>query len=157
MTSRLQVGDVAPEFTLTDDTGQQVSLADYRGRRAIVYFYPAALTPGCTTQACDFRDSIASLSGAGYTVLGVSRDLPEKLLRAKQKDDLNFPLLSDPDRSVHEAYGTWGEKSMYGKTVVGVIRSTFVIDENGVITLPLYNVKATGHVASLRKKLGLAA
>jgi peroxiredoxin Q/BCP len=121
----------------------------------ILYFYPEALTSGCTKQACDFRDSLNSLKSAGYTVIGVSRDAPAKLDKFATVETLNFPLLSDPDRAVHELYATWGEKSMYGKTVTGVIRSTFVIDEAGVITLPLYNVKATGHVASLRKKLGL--
>ncbi|CAN5398949.1 thioredoxin-dependent thiol peroxidase [soil metagenome] len=152
---RLDAGTAAPDFTLLDQDGSPVSLKDYRGQRVILYFYPEAMTPACEGQACDFRDNINSLKSAGYAVLGVSRDLPEKLLRAKQKDGLNFPLLSDPDHAVHEAYGTWGEKSLYGKTVVGVIRSTFVIDENGIITLPLYSVKAKGHVAMLRKKLGI--
>ena len=152
---RLDAGTAAPDFTLLDQDGAPVSLKDYRGQRVILYFYPEAMTPACEGQACDFRDNLNSLKSAGYAVLGVSRDLPEKLLRAKQKDGLNFPLLSDPDHAVHEAYGTWGEKSLYGKTVVGVIRSTFVIDENGVITLPLYSVKAKGHVAMLRKKLGI--
>ena len=121
----------------------------------ILYFYPAAMTPGCTTQACDFRDNLNSLKSAGYTVLGVSQDDPAKLAEFEQSDGLNFPLLSDPDLAVHERYGAWGEKSLYGKTVIGVIRSTFVLDEEGVITHALYNVKATGHVAMLRKKLGL--
>lgn len=119
----------------------------------ILYFYPAAMTPGCTTQACDFQDNIASLIAHGYRVIGVSRDEPAKLATFAERDALTYPLLSDPDRTVHELYGAWGDKSMYGKTVVGVIRSTFVIDENGTITLALYNVKATGHVAMLRKKL----
>lgn len=154
---RLDAGSVAPDFTLQDENGTPVSLHDYRGQKVILYFYPEAMTPGCEAQACDFRDNLNSLKSAGYAVLGVSRDLPEKLLRAKQKESLNFPLLSDPDRAVHEAYGTWGEKSMYGKTVVGVIRSTFVIDEQGVLTQALYSVKAKGHVAMLRKKLGLDA
>ena len=155
MTDRLEAGAAAPAFTLTDQHGASVSLADLKGQKVILYFYPEAMTPGCTTQACDFRDNLNSLKSAGYAVLGVSRDKPEKLAKFENVDQLNFPLLSDPDRAVHELYGVWGEKSMYGKTVVGVIRSTFVIDENGVITMPLYNVKATGHVASLRKKLGL--
>ena len=156
MGDRLSPGDTAPDFTLPDDTGSTVTLADLRGGKVIVYFYPEALTEACTKQACDFRDSFNSLKSAGYTVIGISRDEPAKLDEFAKVESLNFPLLSDPDRAVHELYGTWGEKSMYGKTVTGVIRSTFVIDENGVITLPLYNVKATGHVASLRKKLKLA-
>jgi len=157
MSTRLEAGAAAPGFTLKDQTGASVSLADLKGQKVILYFYPEALTEACTKQACDFRDSLNSLKSAGYTVVGVSRDEPEKLAKFAERDGLNFTLLSDPDRVAHELYGVWGEKSMYGKTVVGVIRSTFVIDENGVITLPLYNVKATGHVASLRKKLGLAA
>ncbi len=157
MSARLEAGSPAPDFTLLDQDGKTVSLSDYRGKKVIVYFYPEALTEACQKQACDFRDNLGSLASAGYVVLGVSRDDPAKLAEAVATDGLNFTLLSDPDRTAHEAYATWGEKSMYGKTVVGVIRSTFVIDENGIITLPLYNVKATGHVASLRKKLGLAA
>ena len=154
---RLEAGSAAPQFTLLDQDGESVSLSDYRGQKVILYFYPEAMTPACEGQACDFRDNLNSLNSAGYAVLGVSRDVPEKLLRAKQKDGLNFPLLSDPDHSVHEEYGTWGEKSLYGKTVVGVIRSTFVVDENGILTEALYSVKAKGHVAMLRKKLGLDA
>jgi peroxiredoxin Q/BCP len=157
MTDRLTAGAVAPEFTLTDQDGASVSLSDFRGKKVILYFYPEALTEACQKQACDFRDNLGALAAAGYVVLGVSRDEPEKLAQAVATDGLTFTLLSDPDRAVHEAYGTWGEKSMYGKTVVGVIRSTFVIDEEGRISLPMYNVKATGHVAMLRKKLGLAA
>ncbi|MGX5680723.1 thioredoxin-dependent thiol peroxidase [Schumannella luteola] len=157
MTDRLEAGASAPDFTLVDQDGSPVSLHDYRGQKVILYFYPEALTEGCQKQACDFRDNLNSLKAAGYTVLGVSRDDPAKLTKAVETDHLNFTLLSDPDRTVHEAYGTWGEKSMYGKTVVGVLRSTFVIDEQGVIQQALYNVKATGHVAMLRKKLGLAA
>jgi len=155
--SRLEAGDIAPDFTLTDQDGDQVALAELRGRQVILYFYPEASTPGCTKEACDFRDNLASLASAGYAVLGVSRDQPAKNKRFAEEEHLTFPLLSDPDRAVHEAYGVWGEKSMYGKTVVGVIRSTFVIDEEGRIRLAQYNVKATGHVAALRKKLGLAA
>jgi peroxiredoxin Q/BCP len=154
---RLEPGAVAPAFTLTDQNGTAVSLAGLQGRKVILYFYPEADTPGCTTEACDFRDNMASLQGAGYTVYGVSRDDLPKLQKFAAGHELGFPLLSDPDRAVHELYGAWGEKSLYGKPVTGVIRSTFVIDEQGVITLALYNVKATGHVASLRKKLGLAA
>lgn len=153
--SRLTTGTPAPEFTLLDQDGAEVSLSDFRGQKTIVYFYPEADTPGCTTQACDFRDNLNSLAGAGYQVLGVSRDKPAKLAAFKENQHLTFPLLSDPDKTVHEAYATWGEKSLYGKIVTGVIRSTFVLDENGVITHALYNVKATGHVASLRKKLGI--
>ncbi len=156
MTERHDAGAAAPAFTLPDQHGKPVSLSDFRGGKVIVYFYPEALTEACTKQACDFRDSFNSLKSAGYKVIGISRDEPAKLDEFAKVESLNFPLLSDPDRAVHELYGTWGEKSMYGKTVTGVIRSTFVIDENGVITLPLYNVKATGHVASLRKKLKLA-
>ena len=153
MTNRLDAGTTAPGFTLLDQDGTSVSLSDFAGSKVVLYFYPEAATPGCTTQACDFRDNLNSLKSAGYQVIGISRDAPEKLKNFQTGDHLNFPLLSDPDRTVHEAYAVWGEKSLYGKTVVGVIRSTFVLDENGVITLPLYNVKATGHVASLRKKL----
>ena len=123
MTTRLQAGDAAPDFTLPTDTGEQVSLAGLRGRKVIVYFYPAASTPGCTTEACDFRDNINSLKSAGYQVLGVSKDAPEALRRFKDEQGLNFPLLSDPDMTVHRAYAVWGEKSLYGKTVVGVLRS----------------------------------
>jgi len=155
--TNLAKGDAAPDFTLLDQDEHPVSLSDFRGRRVILYFYPAAQTPGCTTQACDFRDSLASLQGAGYTVLGLSRDLPEKLRAFRDSDGLTFPLLSDADHAVHEAYGAWGEKQNYGKTVTGVLRSTFVIDEEGTIAEALYNVKATGHVARLRKTLGLAA
>ena len=153
MGERLDAGTTAPGFTLLDQDGSQVSLSDFAGQKVVLYFYPEAATPGCTTQACDFRDNLNSLKAAGYTVVGISRDAPAKLKQFQTGDHLNFPLLSDPDRAVHEAYGVWGEKLLYGKTVIGVIRSTFVLDEKGVIVLPLYNVKATGHVASLRKKL----
>ncbi|PXA72705.1 thioredoxin-dependent thiol peroxidase [Cryobacterium arcticum] len=153
--SRLAAGDTAPNFTLTDQDGRSVSLADYRGQKVVVYFYPAAMTPGCTTQACDFRDNLGSLAAAGYQVLGLSKDTPAKLKAFAENDHLTFPLLSDEDLTVHNAYGAWGEKNSYGKTVTGVLRSTFVLDEAGVVTLALYNVKATGHVAMLRKKLGL--
>jgi thioredoxin-dependent peroxiredoxin len=157
MSERLEQGQTAPEFTLPDETGKRVSLADFRGEKVIVYFYPAASTPGCTTEACDFRDNINSLKSAGYQVLGVSKDGPEALQKFRDEQGLNFPLLSDPELTVHNAYAAYGEKSLYGKTVTGVIRSTIVVDENGTVELPLYNVKATGHVASLRKKLGLDA
>ncbi|MFF0911275.1 thioredoxin-dependent thiol peroxidase [Microbacterium enclense] len=155
--TNLEPGSAAPDFTLLDQDEHPVSLGDFRGRRVILYFYPAAQTPGCTTQACDFRDSLASLQGAGYTVLGISRDTPEKLRAFRDSDGLTFPLLSDPDHAVHEAYGAWGEKQNYGKTITGVLRSTFVVDEEGAVVEALYNVKATGHVARLRKTLGLAA
>jgi peroxiredoxin Q/BCP len=148
-------GKTAPDFTLVDKDGTPVSLADFRGKKVILYFYPAASTPGCTIQACDFRDNMASLQSNGYVVLGVSKDKGAALQKFASEENLPFPLLSDPDLSVHKAYGTYGEKSMYGKTVMGVIRSTFVIDESGMLTHSLYNVKATGHVASLRAKLGL--
>lgn len=156
-TTRLEPGTPAPDFTLLDQDGTGVSLSDLRGKKVILYFYPAAMTPGCTTQACDFRDSISSLQGAGYTVVGVSRDEPAKLKKFQERDGLTFELLSDPDHAVHTAYGVWGEKMNYGKVVEGVIRSTFVIDEQGVIELAQYNVKATGHVARLRKALGVDA
>jgi peroxiredoxin Q/BCP len=157
MTStRLETGNAAPDFTLLNQDGEPVTLSDLRGQKVVLYFYPAAMTPGCTTQACDFRDSLASLQGAGYTVIGVSRDEPAKLKKFAERDGLAFPLLSDPDAAVHRAYATWGEKMNYGKVIEGVIRSTFVIDEDGTITLPKYNVKATGHVARLRRELGLS-
>lgn len=154
---RLSAGDPAPAFTLTDQDGTSVSLSDFAGRRVILYFYPAAMTPGCTTQACDFRDNLASLSGAGYVVLGVSKDSVEKLKAFQEEDGLTFPLLSDPELTVHQAYGAYGEKNSYGRIVTGVLRSTFVIDETGTLTLARYNVNATGHVKSLRKALGLDA
>lgn len=155
MAERLISGKKAPALTLVDQNNESISFADYAGKKVILYFYPAAMTPGCTKQACDFRDSLASLTAAGYVVLGVSKDSPEKLKKFEDKESLNFHLLSDPTLEVHNAYGAYGEKSMYGKTVQGVIRSTFVIDEQGDIELALYNVKATGHVESLKKKLGL--
>lgn len=154
--SRLAAGDTAPDFTLTSDTGETVSLTDLRGRKVIVYFYPAAMTPGCTTQACDFTDSLDSLQAAGYEVLGISPDKPEKLARFREKDGLTIRLLSDPEKEVLAAYGAFGEKKLYGKVVQGVIRSTFVVDEDGKVEVAQYNVKATGHVAKLRKDLGLA-
>jgi thioredoxin-dependent peroxiredoxin len=157
MTQRLAVGDPAPDFTLPDADGNQVRLADLRGRRVIVYFYPAASTPGCTKQACDFRDRLANFTGEGFAVLGISPDKPAKLVKFRDAEGLTFPLLSDPDRTVLAAYGAYGEKKMYGKTVTGVIRSTFVIDPDGRIELAQYGVKATGHVAKLRRDLGLDA
>lgn len=157
MSNRLEAGTPAPSFTLSDKDGNAVSLGDYAGQKVVIYFYPAASTPGCTTQACDFRDNLNSLAAAGYQVLGVSKDTADKLQTFADEEQLTFPLLSDPDLAVHHAYGAYGEKSMYGKTVTGVLRSTFVVDEKGVLTHALYNVKATGHVASLRKKLGIDA
>ena len=151
---RLAPGDEAPDFTLPDADGNLVSLSSLRGQRVIVYFYPAAMTPGCTTQACDFRDNLAELNGAGITVLGISPDQPAKLAKFRDKEGLTFPLLSDPDHAVLEAYGAFGEKKLYGKTVVGVIRSTFVIDADGKIETAMYGVKATGHVARLMTEVG---
>ncbi|GIT81075.1 peroxiredoxin [Leifsonia sp. LS1] len=152
---RLEAGRPAPAFTLTDQDGSPVSLSDYAGKNVIVYFYPAAMTPGCTKEACDFRDNLNSLKSAGYQVIGISKDAPAQNKKFQEQEGLNFPLLSDEDLAVHNAYGAYGEKKLYGKVVQGVIRSTFVIDPDGSVRLPLYNVKATGHVASLRKKLGL--
>ena len=152
---RLAPGDPAPDFTLPTDTAGTLSLADLRGRRVILYAYPAAMTPGCTKQACDFRDSLASLQSAGYEVVGISPDKPEKLAKFRERYAITFPLVADTDKAVLTAYGAYGEKQLYGKTVTGVIRSTFVVDEDGKIERALYNVKATGHVAKLRRDLGL--
>ncbi|GAB7069153.1 thioredoxin-dependent thiol peroxidase [Mycobacterium hodleri] len=154
-TPRLTVGDTAPAFSLTDADGNTVALADFAGRKVVVYFYPAASTPGCTKQACDFRDSLAELNEAGLDVVGISPDKPAKLAKFRDAEGLTFPLLSDPDRTVLTAWGAFGEKSMYGKTVQGVIRSTFVVDEQGKIEVAQYNVKATGHVAKLRRDLAV--
>jgi len=151
----LEIGQKAPAFALKNQDGADVSLADFTGQTVIVYFYPAASTPGCTTQACDFRDNINSLKLSGYQVLGISKDSIDHLKKFRDEQGLNFPLLSDEDLTAHHSYGAYGAKSLYGKTVTGTLRSTFVIDADGVIVLPMYNVKATGHVASLRKKLGL--
>jgi peroxiredoxin Q/BCP len=152
---RLAPGDEAPDFTLPDADGNKVSLSSFRGQRVIIYFYPAAMTPGCTKQACDFRDSLASLAAAGLAVIGISPDSPAKLAKFREKEALNFPRLSDADRSVLSAYGAYGEKMMYGKTTVGVIRSTFVVGPDGRLEQAQYGVKATGHVARLRKELGV--
>lgn len=154
-TPRLEVGDTAPAFSLPDADGNVVKLSDYKGRKIIVYFYPAASTPGCTKQACDFRDSLAELKGAGLDVVGISPDKPEKLAKFRDKEELTFPLLSDPSREVLTAWGAFGEKTMYGKTVQGVIRSTFLVDEKGKIAVAQYNVRATGHVAKLRRDLSV--
>ena len=153
--SHLEPGQPAPAWTLVDAEGRQVSLSDYAGRKLIIYVYPAAMTPGCTTEACDFRDNEAIFQREGYAVVGVSPDSPEKLTRFAEKESLPFPLLSDPDKEMLTAYGAYGEKKNYGKTVVGVIRSTFVVDEQGVLELAKYNVRAKGHVASLAKQLGV--
>lgn len=156
---RLGPGDTAPAFDLTSDTGEQVSLASLLSgdRKVIVYFYPAAMTPGCTKQACDFTDSLDGLQAAGYTVVGVSKDAPAKLAKFRERDGLTITLLSDADLAVHKAYGAFGEKKLYGKIVEGVIRSTFVVGADGAIEVAQYNVKATGHVAKLRRDLGLSA
>ena len=151
---RLAPGDPAPDFTLPDADGHPVALSSFRGQRVIVYFYPAAMTPGCTTQACDFRDNLADLNDAGLAVLGISPDPPAKLAKFRDRDSLTFPLLSDPDHAVLEAYGAYGEKKLYGKTTVGVIRSTFVVGADGAIEKAMYGVKATGHVARLRAEVG---
>ncbi|OYO20860.1 thioredoxin-dependent thiol peroxidase [Enemella dayhoffiae] len=159
MNTRLEAGDAAPAFTLTDSKGDSVSLADHAGRRVVVYFYPAAMTPGCTTQAIDFTAAMKEFEGAGVDVLGISPDKPEKLAKFADKESIAFPLLSDPDRSVMDAYGAYGTKTMYGKQVQGVIRSTFVVDVDGdgkgTISLAQHNVRATGHVERLRREIGV--
>ncbi|GAB3068699.1 thioredoxin-dependent thiol peroxidase [Nocardioides zeae] len=152
---RLAPGDVAPDFTLTSDSGDEVTLSGLRGRKVIVYFYPAAMTPGCTTQACDFRDSLDALQAQGYEVLGISPDQPEKLAKFRERDGITFPLLADPSKETLSAWGAFGEKKNYGKIVQGVIRSTVVVDEEGKVAHAAYNVRATGHVAKLRRDLGL--
>ncbi|MDQ2781089.1 MAG: thioredoxin-dependent thiol peroxidase [Actinomycetota bacterium] len=153
--TKLSPGDTAPDFTLTNDDGADVTLSDLKGQKVIVYFYPAAMTPGCTTQACDFSDSIDALHASGIEVLGISPDSPEKLKKFRENDHLTITLLSDPDKKVLGEWGAFGEKKLYGKTVQGVIRSTFVVDAQGRVADARYNVKATGHVAKLRKDLGL--
>ncbi|AUZ89115.1 thioredoxin-dependent thiol peroxidase [Arthrobacter agilis] len=155
MSQRLAAGDSAPDFTLNDAEGNEVTLASQRGSSVVVYFYPAAATPGCTTQACDFRDNLASLGAAGYRVLGISPDPVAKLASFAEQESLTFPLLSDADHAVADAYGAWGEKKNYGKTYDGLIRSTVVVDPDGKVALAQYNVKATGHVAKLRRDLGI--
>ena len=153
---RLVVGSSAPAFTLTTDTGLEVSLSDFTGRTALLYFYPAAMTPGCTKQACDFRDNLAVFDGSGYVIIGISPDNPAKLARFRENDGLPFTLLSDPDHHVMEQYGAWGQKQLYGKTVTGVIRSTIVVGPTGIVEVAQYNVKATGHVAKLLRDLQLS-
>jgi thioredoxin-dependent peroxiredoxin len=153
---RLAPGDPAPEFTLPDADGKPVSLADYRGRRVIVYCYPAAMTPGCTTQAVDFTAAAGDLAEAGLDIIGISPDEPDKLLRFREKEDLGITLVSDPEKKVLAAYGAYGKKKLYGKEVVGVIRSTFIVDAEGRIEQASYNVKATGHVAKLKRDLAVA-
>lgn len=153
--NRLEAGDTAPAFTLPDAEGNDVSLADYKGKKVIVYFYPAASTPGCTKQACDFRDSLAELNGEGLEVIGVSPDKPAKLAKFRDAEGLNFPLLSDVDKTTLQAWGAFGEKKNYGKVYEGVIRSTFLVDEDGKIEVAQYNVRATGHVAKLRRDLSV--
>jgi len=153
---RLEAGQPAPTFSLVDQSGSTVSSGDYAGRKLVIFFYPAAMTPGCTKEACDFRDSLVPLQQAGYEVVGISPDKPERLAKFAEKESLTYPLLSDPDTSVMDAYGAFGEKTLYGKKVVGVIRSTVVVDESGKVELAKYNVKATGHVASLSKALKVA-
>ncbi|WP_327269414.1 thioredoxin-dependent thiol peroxidase [Streptomyces sp. NBC_01218] len=155
MSERLQPGDTAPAFTLPDADGKDVSLADHKGRKVIVYFYPKALTPGCTKQACDFTDNLDLLAGAGYDVIGVSPDKPERLAKFREEENLKVTLVGDPSKEVLAAYGAYGEKQNYGKTVKGVIRSTFVVDEEGAIEHAFYNVRATGHVAKIIKDLGI--
>ena len=153
--ARLEAGHNAPNFTLLDHDSKPVSLKDFAGSKVIVYFYPAASTPGCTKEACDFNDNLNPLKAAGYTVIGISPDKPAKLAKFKAAQDLNFPLLSDPDLEAHKAWGAYGTKSMYGREYQGVLRSTFAVDQDQKVTLALYNVKATGHVTMLRKLLGI--
>jgi thioredoxin-dependent peroxiredoxin len=153
MNNRLAEGDAAPDFRLPDSGGAEVSLSDFRGRHVVVYFYPAAGTPGCTKQACDFRDNLAELNDAGFAVVGISPDKPAKLAKFVADEGLTFPLLSDESREVLNAWGAYGEKQNYGRTVMGVIRSTFIVDPDGKIAKAMYNVRATGHVAKLRKDL----
>lgn len=153
--SKLEVGQAAPDFTLTNDKGQPVSLSQFRGEKVILFFFPAALTPGCTKEACEFNDSLNSFKSAGYTVIGISPDGVDKLAKFRDKEHLNYELLSDEDKEVHKSFGAFGEKSLYGRLYKGVLRSTFALDETGKIVLAGYNVKATGHVAKIKKELGL--
>lgn len=153
VSSRLAEGDTAPDFSLSDDTGQPVSLKDFAGERVLIYFYPRANTPGCTKQACDFRDSLAELNDLDLKVIGISPDTPEKLAKFRADHDLNFTLLSDPDKEVMTQWGAFGEKKNYGKIVQGVIRSTLLVESDGTIGLARYNVRATGHVARILREL----
>lgn len=153
--NRLTTGDVAPAFTAPDHHGNQVSLKDFAGKKVIVYFYPKAMTPGCTTQACDFRDNIARFEADGYQVVGISPDPVDKLAKFQEKEQLTFPLLSDEDHQIAASYGAWGEKKNYGKVYEGLIRSTIVIDTDGTVELAQYNVRAKGHVDKLRRDLKL--
>ncbi|WP_282686870.1 MULTISPECIES: thioredoxin-dependent thiol peroxidase [unclassified Streptomyces] len=155
MSERLKPGDTAPAFTLPDADGNEVSLADHKGRKVIVYFYPAALTPGCTKQACDFTDNLDLLASAGYDVIGVSPDKPEKLAKFRDTENLKVTLVGDPAKETLAAYGAFGEKKLYGKVVTGVIRSTVVVDADGKVEHAFYNVKATGHVAKIIRDLGI--
>ena len=150
---RLEIGDQAPAFTLPNDSGETTSLADYKGKRVLVYFYPRANTPGCTTEACDFRDSLTQLNDLGIEVVGISPDTVDKLVAFREKNNLTFPLLADPDKNVLKEWGAFGEKKNYGKIVEGVIRSTFLVGTDGTIELALYNVRATGHVARVIREL----
>ncbi len=152
---RLSIGDKAPAFALTDDSGERVRLSEFKGERVVLYAYPSAMTPGCTKEACDFRDSLSVFTSKGLRIVGLSPDKPERLAKFRERDGLTFPLLSDPDHAVLEAYGAWGEKKLYGKTIVGVIRSTFIIGPTGRIEHAFYNIKATGHVAKLIRDLEL--
>jgi peroxiredoxin len=155
MTLKLERGNAAPKFTLPTADGDEVSLDDLLGRKVILYFYPAAMSAGCTREACDFRDNLGSLKGAGYEVLGISPDEPGKLVEFREREALTFPLLADRAGDVHASYGAWGEKIVGGRTVAGPIRSTFVIDEDGRVELAMYNVQAIGHVKELRRSLGV--
>ena len=150
---RLEIGDQAPAFTLPNDSGETTSLSDYQGKRVLVYFYPRANTPGCTTEACDFRDSLTQLNDLGIEVVGISPDTVDKLVAFREKNNLTFPLLADPDKNVLKEWGAFGEKKNYGKIVEGVIRSTFLVSTDGTIELALYNVRATGHVARVIREL----
>lgn len=154
--NRLSTGDAAPQFSLPDADGNTVSLADYAGQKVIIYFYPKAMTPGCTTQACDFRDRMERFTADGYQIIGISPDPVKSLDKFTEKEDLNFPVLSDEDHAVAEAYGAWGEKKNYGRVYEGLIRSTIVVDEDGNVDVAQYNVRAKGHVDKLRRDLGLA-
>jgi thioredoxin-dependent peroxiredoxin len=156
MSERLQVGDTAPDFTLPDDTGAQVSLGGYRGERVVLFFYPAAMTAGCTTEACDFESSVEDFDSSAVRVVGISPDDRARLREFRKKEKLSYPLLSDPDHRVLDAYGAWGEKSLYGKKSVGVIRSTVVVGADGTVEQAMYNVRAGGHVAKVRQALGFA-